>query len=827
MALCSRRCGPSGWAVGLGPGEGTAPVARRRRGWDVNSWSDFPRGGEIVGDEPAGDAGVLAGLPGGFPTGAQVAGFRLERPLGRGGMAVVYLARDERLDRLVALKVLAPALAADEAFRTRFIRESRAAAAVDHPHIIPVFEAGEAGGVLFIAMRYVPGGDVGSIVRREGPLSLGRAVSVIGQVGSALDAAHAAGLLHRDVKPGNMLVDGGLGRAEHVYLADFGLSKKTLAASVGLTGTGQFLGTLDYVAPEQIQGRAADGRTDQYGLACAAFELLAGAPPFQREEATAVIYAHLADPPPPVTSRRADLPPGLDEVLARALAKEPAGRYPCCRDFADALQRALGAAPPRPVVPAAEQPAPDHPPTQAAPASDGRAPAAGAAAGTASRPYAEASLPTQDIPIPAQPSGAGTAAPTVPAPPAASEPVADRTVSGPDSYPATTASPGPHARDDDQPPAAPGPAAPQQATPQPPATAAPPSSPSVSQALPKRRRVWLLAGAAAVIAAGVGVAVSRSGSGLPATMLSPATTLADPDGASVDAVAFGPGGTTLAAGDGNGSIYLWDTATRSVTALLTDPGGGGAVDSVAFGPGETTLATGSGNGSTYLWDTSAASITGSVTATLTDPGSKGVDSVAFGPGGTTLAAGDGNGSTYLWNTATGKITATLTDPGSAGVNAVAFGPGGTTLATGDGNGSTYLWDTATGKLTATLTDPGRTGVQSVAFGPGGTTLAAGDHDGSTYLWDTATRKLTATLTDPGRTGVQSVAFGPGGTTLATGDHDGSTYLWDTATGKIATTITDPHSTGVNAVAFGPGGTTLATGDLSGSTYLWNIASNTP
>src|SRR5579871_6028007 len=346
-------------------------------------------------------------------------------------MAEVYLARDERLDRLVALKVLAPALAADEGFRTRFIRESRAAAAVDHPHSIPVFEAGEAGGVLYIAMRYVPGGDVGSIVRREGPLHPGRAAAVIGQVGSALDAAHAAGLVHRDVKPGNMLVDGGPGRADHVYLSDFGLSKKTLAASVGLTGTGQFLGTLDYVAPEQIQGRAADGRTDQYGLACAAFELLTGAPPFQREEVTGVIYAHLADPPPPVTSRRADLPPGLDEVLARALAKEPADRYSSCQDFADALQQALGSAPPRSGLAATGEPGPDHPLTQAAPVGDWRVPAGAAAAGTATPAYAEAGMATRDVPSPAPPAGAGTARPAVQAPQGPADPVAGRTASGP------------------------------------------------------------------------------------------------------------------------------------------------------------------------------------------------------------------------------------------------------------------------------------------------------------------------------------------------------------------------------------------------------------
>ena len=357
-----------------------------------------------MGDEPAAGAGIPAGIAGSLGAGARLGGYRVERQLGQGGMAAVYLARDERLDRLVALKVLAPALAADQGFRTRFIRESRAAAAVDDPHIIPVFDAGDAGGVLYIAMRYVPGGDVGTIVRREGPLSPGRAAAVIGQVAAALDAAHAAGLVHRDVKPANMLADVRPGRADHVYLADFGLTRKTLAASAGLTGTGQFLGTLDYVAPEQIQGRPADGRTDQYGLACAAFELLAGAPPFRREDAAAVMYAHLSDPPPPVTSRRAGLPPGIDPVLARALAKAPASRYSSCQEFAEALLRALGTAPPRihpsaPDEPAGHEPAPDYPPAQAASVSDRPVRSAppdgdGAAAATAAlRPQARPPAP--------------------------------------------------------------------------------------------------------------------------------------------------------------------------------------------------------------------------------------------------------------------------------------------------------------------------------------------------------------------------------------------------------------------------------------------------
>jgi serine/threonine-protein kinase len=276
--------------------------------------------------------------------GSRVAGYRLERQIGRGGMAEVFLARDERLGRMVALKVLAPALGMDEGFRQRFIRESRAAAAVDDPHIVPVYEAGEANGVLFIAMRYVPGGDARTLVHREGPMPPWRAAAIISPVASALDAAHAAGLLHRDVKPANMLVDVVRGRPDHVYLSDFGLSKAAVSSS-GLTRKGEFLGTPDYVSPEQIAGQPADARADEYALACSAFELLTGAPPFRRDEAVAVMYAQLSAPPPRLTALRPDLPPAADGVLAKALAKTPGERYPSCRDFADALRTALGLQP--------------------------------------------------------------------------------------------------------------------------------------------------------------------------------------------------------------------------------------------------------------------------------------------------------------------------------------------------------------------------------------------------------------------------------------------------------------------------------------------------
>jgi serine/threonine-protein kinase len=276
--------------------------------------------------------------------GSQLAGYVIEEQVGAGGMAVVFRARDAVLGRLAALKVLSPALAADQEFRARFLRESQAVASVEEPHIIPVYGAGEVDGVLYIATKFVSGGDLADLLQREGGvLAPERAAMFIDQVASALDAAHAAGLVHRDVKPGNILVDVVPGRGEHAYLSDFGLSKRAMAVS-GLTATGTFLGTPDYCAPEQIRGLPVDGRGDEYSLACMAFALLSGNLPFRRQETMATLFAHLNDPVPPLSQYRGGLPPGTDAVLARGLAKEPGDRYGRCGEFAAALRYALGGA---------------------------------------------------------------------------------------------------------------------------------------------------------------------------------------------------------------------------------------------------------------------------------------------------------------------------------------------------------------------------------------------------------------------------------------------------------------------------------------------------
>jgi hypothetical protein len=257
--------------------------------------------------------------------GTMLAGYRIERFLGQGGMGVVYLASQVSLDRPIALKLIAPDRAADPAFRERFLRESRVAASIDHPNVVPVHEAGADDGVLYVAMRYVEGSDLGALARAEGRLEPARAARLVAQVADALDAAHARGLVHRDVKPANVLV-ADPGGTEHCYLTDFGLTKQTAAQDVTITQTGAVMGTVHYMAPEQLRGGTVDARTDVYALGCVLYELLAGEPPFVRDTNVATLFAHLSEPPP-------ELGGPFDDVVARALEKDPAARFASAGDL--------------------------------------------------------------------------------------------------------------------------------------------------------------------------------------------------------------------------------------------------------------------------------------------------------------------------------------------------------------------------------------------------------------------------------------------------------------------------------------------------------------
>ena len=673
--------------------------------------------------------------PAGLRAGSAVAGYRLEAQVGAGGMAVVFRARDQRLGRLVALKVLAPAVAADEMFRRRFIAESRAAAAVDDPHIIPVYEAGEAGGALFIAMRFVSGGDLRQVLQREGPLVPGRVMEYISPVALALDAAHGAGLVHRDVKPANILIETRPGRPDHVYLSDFGVSKGA-GSSVSLTATGQFLGTPEYSAPEQIQGRAVDGRTDQYALACVVYQLLAGVVPFERDHGMAVLLAHLSEPPPSLGPRRPDLPGAADAVLGRGMAKVPEKRYESCREFAEALREALGLAPYHPRSSVSTS---DNLQTQiASPPPEFPGPAgAGTAAFPADSPTASAASATATM-IP-------------PVPETAPSPASSAAVSP------GAAGRGPHG---DSPRERAGARAPE-----PPLAPAPPS-----------RLARTLTGHTDQV---TGVAFSPDGRLLATTSNDGTARVWDPATGDclrtftghnpiVRGMAFGPGGQLLTAASGRDMARVWDPATGDCLRTLT--GHDSYVEGVALSPDGRLLATASSDGTARVWDVS----TGGCLRTLTGH-TREVWDVAFSPDGRLLATASSDRTARVWDVATGGCLRTLTGH-KWRIWDVAFSPDGRLLATAGENKTARVWDVATGGCLRALTGHRRL-VFGAAFSPDGRLLATAGRDRTARVWDLATGGCLRTLTGHTRE-VWDVAFSPDGRLLATASSDRTARVWD-------------------------------------------------
>jgi serine/threonine protein kinase len=338
--------------------------------------------------------------------GTEVAGYRIVEQAGSGGMGVVYRAEETGLGgRPVALKLLSPALAGDPDFRARFLREMRVAAAIDHPNIVPIYRAGEDRGLLYLAMRYVHASDLRRALEAEGRLDPDRALAILDQVARALDAAHARGLVHRDVKPGNILLAPPVldGDPEHVYLVDFGLARAD-SDDRSIGGGGSFLGTPRYASPEQAAGRPVDGRTDGYALGCVLYECLTGRPPFPGGSGEAVLLAHLEATPPRVTTLRPDLPPAIDRVVARALAKTPEDRFPSGRALVAAAREALfpgrGSPDPSPPIPGAPEP---HPPIPGAPEPHPPIPGPpnreGSPAGERRAPVAHSPAPSDAAPV--------------------------------------------------------------------------------------------------------------------------------------------------------------------------------------------------------------------------------------------------------------------------------------------------------------------------------------------------------------------------------------------------------------------------------------------
>ncbi|WP_433714488.1 WD40 repeat domain-containing serine/threonine protein kinase [Nocardia sp. CA-084685] len=674
------------------------------------------------------------------------AGFVIEQVLGAGGMGVVYAARHPRMDRLVALKVLNDALAADPRARAAFDREAALAARLDHPNIVTVHDRSAPGDpVLWLAMRHIRGGDAGMLLTgASGGLAPELVVELIADAAAALDYAHIQGVLHRDVKPANLLIEADFRHGQRALLTDFGIAR-SLDSTVTLSS---IAASFAYAAPERFTRAAADHRADIYSLGCTLYHLLTGQPPFPRDDQAAVIGAHLSEPPPAPTRIRPDLPVGLDTVIAAALAKNPENRYRTCTALAQASRHALTPTTARTIhgtTPLAPTPEPPQ-----------------STASFHERRLAETVVKAPPPPEPPQSAASSLErrlAETVvkaPPPPAASP---DRRIGRRQlligtviAVPVTAAAAGIIIRR------------------------------SSSDEYPTVLTVLtVLTGHTGPV---LSVAFSPDGT-LLATGSWDTTVriwdtrthqpveqpLTDHDD-QVYSVAFSPDGTLLATGSWDTTVRIWDTRTHQpVGQPLT--GHTGRVNSVAFSPDGALLATGSWDTTARIWDTHTHQPVGQPLTGHTDP----VSSVAFSSDGTLLATGSWDTTARIWDTRTHQPVGQPLTGHTDRVNSVAFSPDGTLLATASDDKAVRVWDTRTHQPVGQPLTGHTHWVYSVAFSSDGALLATGSRDTTVRVWNTRTHQPVGQLltghTDP----VNSVAFSPDGTLLATGSQDKTARLW--------------------------------------------------
>jgi hypothetical protein len=724
---------------------------------------------------------------GSLAPGSTVAGYVIEERIGAGGMAVVYRARDDVLGRLVAVKVLASALAADEEFRARFMRESRAVAAVNEPHIVPVYGAGNAGGLLYIATRFVADGDLSRLqAAAGGPLPPERAAGLVAQVASALDAAHAIGLVHRDVKPGNILVERVPGRPEHAYLSDFGLSKSTAAGESGLTAAGLFMGTPDYGAPEQVTGGRVDGRTDQYSLACVAFRLLAGAAPFGSGDVLSRLYAHVNAPAPALTAIQPELPAAVDGVLAKGMAKDPAGRYESCAAFASALAEALGveAGAPRPAgaapdgdpVPAPGVPAPaghpdeEHQPTvtfggwQQHPSP----PPAGTGPVTADP------APTDPGPVnPRRNTGLLTGGAVGAAVLLVAGVIVGVTLSGQ------------HARTGGAALAASAPAAP--------ASSASPSSASAAASPP-----------AEVVNTGTATLVGQ---------------LTAPGDELMNYAFFSPDGNYVGAQSPKSDYYVFSVGTMKLVRKFSVPGA--KVSPESFSSTDRTLYTlvTFSNGTKEVLSQDIA--TGKTISHFDLPSGAKLNQTTNN--GSVMDSVAANGTVTEYEMASGKVLATVKNPGSAPVANVWPDADGKYVVICDTNSEAYYVDALTGDLIATFRYPYSKNSAYEYPGPsqdGNTVYIRGGSGGPARLWDLATKSYI-TPSDPlwpNPDGFLEFSEDSKYTATSASGAAATVDIWDNQTGSHVITVTVPGTSNEIIADLGPSASELlTTGSLNVST----------
>jgi len=760
-----------------------------------------------TGVQAAGTQGMLA-------PGSRVAGYVIEEQIGAGGMAVVYRARDEVLGRLVAVKVLSPALASDEEFRTRFLRESRAVASVDESHIVPVYGAGDAGGVLYIASRFVADGDLSRVQRAaNGPLPPAQVADIVSQVASALDAAHAIGLVHRDVKPGNILIERIPGRPEHAYLSDFGLSKSTSAGATGLTATGRFMGTPDYCAPEQITGTAVDGRADQYSLACVAFSLLAGIVPFSRGDSLSRLFAHVNSPVPVVTSIRPELPPALNGVLARGMAKNPAERYESCAAFAAALRGALGIGPGT-----AQVAAPPPPPPVPFPAQGNMGYQQTITAGGWQHPS-----------VPPGPGGwqGGQASSNPPG--AFQQSPATGFQNPPGVYrqnPPAGFQQNPPGAYQQSPPAgfhqgAGGMGGPAPAWPQgpgrPPGPGQPLPGPGQGQRPPRKHTGLIVGGsaaAAAVLIVGVvlGITLSSNNGNTDGTQ-----------GSTTSAGATSPsaGGTTASSSSSAGQGD--HTGTAVPVGTLTGPG---LMRFAFFSTDGNDVAAAGSNADIYVFSAE----TMKRTQTLSVPTGDVAYPVSFSADDKTLYAMDGTaGKLYVFDIATGKATHVYT---YTGVSSPGYTHGGSVYAIEtSSSGTVAVYEMATNKLSAQVSNPGKApiAVAGVTTDGDGKYILISDTDGVSYLVAAQSKAVIGTFhyTYSGNSTIYPQLSLDGNTVYVPGGSSAPAKLWDRATRNYVTPTDARWPALDNGVTFSTDSRFVITSPSSATETVdvWNVATH--
>jgi WD40 repeat protein len=735
----------------------------------------------------------------------QLGKYQLHEYLGSGAFADVYRATDTNLKRTVALKVLKPALLADQEAFSRFVQEAQVAGGLFHPHIATVLDLGEADGRHFIAMRYVDGPSLDKVIAERAPLPWDEAVNIITQVAGALEYAHNRGLVHRDIKPQNILLSPG----EGAVLTDFGLVRAMEASGMS-TRSGAILGTPQYIPPEVWNGRLASTASDQYALACVFFELLSGQALFSGQTPAELVTRHIIEGPKFPEKWPPGSPPGVENALRKALSRLPQERYASVSKFVQALQELNqprnAASVAELHLPVKQQVEAQEPEAQiVAEASSVVKPPSPLPKGTG-RIVGGVLLAALLIFVSVLGWQAAARREAVPATSLITQPTAQSIISAtttPSQIPAPTQTPTETATPT--------------LRPQPVLIGTAVMQPVISIAAENADRVEQLArwgtGTYNEIAwspDGTFLAVASSlGLYLYDTQTLDEIHFIETD-SSVDCLSFSPDGNTLAAGSYEGTIYILNLLDYEL--LLRLDGGLSEIWSVAFTPDGLILASGSLDGTIRLWNIPDGRL-----LRILEGHEWGVESIAFSPDGLTLASGADDYTLRLWNVSDGSLVRTLGEE-IGQTSSVAFSPDGLTLASGSNDRTIRLWNVSDGSLLRSMKGDGS--IRSITFSPNGQILVSGSLAHTIQFWNVSNGILLRSLEEH-TSSVNSIAISPDGLTLASMSGD-TIRLWNISDGSLLRSL-EGHFPGITSVAFSPNGMTMTSGSGDGNIRQWNLS----